>query len=263
MSYVAAATIGLLLGLLGGGGSALTLPSLVYLMSIEPVMATAYSLFIVGCTSLAGTVSYLRQGLVDGRAVLLFGVPTIVGVIFSRAWLVPALPEIIFRRGSFELGKSEFLMVWFAIIMLAAALSMIFDGRKNLENAARRSLPTFVIVLSGLMVGVATGIVGAGGGFVIVPALVILLRLSMRKAIATSLGIIAIKSILGFAGDYRNFNAMDWPLLIRFTLVAVAGIVVGVRLNRSIAADKLKLAFGWMVLVIGIGILIRELLPLD
>lgn len=256
--YFAAALIGLSLGLIGGGGSILTVPVLVYLFGIDAVTATAYSLFIVGTTSLVGSYPKYREGLVDLRTAFIFGAPSILAVYLTRAYLVPFIPESIFSVGSFELSKRLFLMGLFALLMVSAAFSMIRDKKtpaKTADNAA--GFKYGLILLEGAVVGVLTGLVGAGGGFLIIPALVLFTGLSMKKAVGTSLLIIAAKSMIGFTGDLKNLQP-DWSLLLMVTGIAIAGILLGNRLARNIDGQKLKKGFGWFVLVMGIYILIKE-----
>lgn len=261
LSLIAIAVIGILLGILGGGGSVLILPLLVYLVGIEPVLATSYSLAIVGTAALVGASGYLRQGLVDSKAVFAFGIPSIVGVFLSRSLLMPAIPDVLFASAAFELTKNTLVMLVFAILILASGLSMIFKARRNSESSDPQGPDRNVLVsiLAGVLLGVLTGFVGAGGGFMIVPALVFLLRIPIRHAIGTSLFVIAMKSLLGFFADALVLHGIQWSVLLQFIVVAVIGILVGVRLNRLVPAAKLKSGFGWMVLGVGIAVLIREL----
>lgn len=214
--------IGLSLGLIGGGGSILTVPVLVYLFGVEPVMATAYSLFIVGLTSAVGVFPKYKEGLVDVRTGLIFGAPSIATVFLTRQWLVPNIPNTIWQINDFVLTKSVMLMLLFAILMVAASVSMIRDP-KTTSTQSELSFNYPLIVLEGAIVGVLTGLVGAGGGFLIIPALVLLTKLPMKKAVGTSLLIIAAKSLIGFTSDASQ-QTMDWTLLLSITLMAVAGL---------------------------------------
>lgn len=260
VGYIAAAFIGLSLGLIGGGGSILTVPVLVYLFGIDAVTATAYSLFIVGATSLVGAWPKYKEGLVDIKTALAFGAPSIVAVYLTRAWLVPFIPDPVFTAAEFELSKRLLLMGLFAVLMVFASLSMIKD-KKPVATAAGgpQGFRWGLILLEGTVVGVLTGLVGAGGGFLIIPALVLFTGLPMKKAVGTSLLIIAAKSLIGFTGDLGQLQP-DWTLLGIVTGIAVAGILVGNVLARRIDGGKLKKGFGWFVLVMGIYILIKELM---
>jgi uncharacterized membrane protein YfcA len=260
LGYIGAVLIGLSLGLIGGGGSILTVPVLVYLMGVEPVTATAYSLFIVGLTSAVGGFQKFKEGTVDTQAAVLFGIPSILAVFLTRKFLVPAIPDVIFSWGAVDVTKGTFLLILFAIMMLLAAYSMIRSNGISVApatNASPVKINIPLIALEGTFVGVLTGLVGAGGGFLIIPALVLLRKLPMKTAIGTSLVIIAAKSLIGFTGDLMNMK-MEWPLLVAFSGLAIAGIFAGNRFARNIHGDSLKKGFGWFVLAMGIYILLRE-----
>ena len=261
VGYVLAAVVGISLGLIGSGGSILTVPILVYVMGINPVLATGYSLFIVGSTALVGGVQSAIQKKVDVKTVLIFGIPSIAAVYATRMWLVPLIPNELFSIGSLVITKSIALMLLFAVVMILASISMIKSGEKkdqSYENAPMKyNYP--MILLEGAVVGLLTGLVGAGGGFLIIPALVILARMPMKLAVGTSLFIIAAKSLIGFIGDLQGSEVIDWTLLGSFTGFAVVGIFIGIWLSKKISGDKLKKAFGWFVLVMGIYIIIKEI----
>ncbi len=259
LGYFASVLMGLSLGLIGGGGSILTVPILVYLFGLSPSTATGYSLFIVGLTALVGSVSYIRQGSIDFKTGLTFAIPSFIGVFASRAYLLPNLPESILTFGSFTLTKDLLIMLVFAALMLAASTTMIRKKKPKaaiqISDSARLSL----IAAEGLIIGGITGFVGAGGGFLIIPALVILAGLSMHKAVGTSLMIIAIKSLFGFLGDFKSAQVIDWTLLFSLSLIAVVGIIIGSILSKKIPEAKLKAAFGWFVLIMGSIILLEQL----
>lgn len=258
--YVGALFIGLVLGLIGGGGSILTVPILVYLMFINPVMATAYSLFVVGTTSLVGAIKNIQKGLVDFKTAIVFATPAFIAVYITRKFLVPAIPEELFYVGDFLLSKDTAIMVFFASIMLLASISMIRGHKELTEKETKNTHFKYsTLIIQGFCIGLVTGIVGAGGGFLIIPALVFLAKLPMKKAVATSLFIIAINSLIGFLGDIQNFE-IDWPFLLVFTSISVVGIFIGIYLNKFIEGKKLKKIFGWFVLLMGIYILYKELL---
>ncbi|GAB4030195.1 sulfite exporter TauE/SafE family protein [Spirosoma gilvum] len=260
IGFSASIFIGMSLGLIGGGGSILTLPVLVYMMGINPVLSTAYSLFVVGTTSLVGSVNYMRKEQVNYRAAFVFAFPSFLAVFLTRKYLVPAIPDPVFTLGTFALSRNVAIMLFFALVMLAASMSMIRDKKGELGNDSSKlqfNLP--LIALEGALVGTLTGIVGAGGGFLIIPALVLLARLPMKMAVGTSLLIIATKSLIGFLGDLSNMQ-VDWPFLLEFTALSVVGIFVGSYLSRYVAGEKLKKAFGWFVLSMGVYIIAKELL---
>jgi uncharacterized membrane protein YfcA len=259
IGFAAAVLIGISLGLIGGGGSILTVPVMVYILKIDPVLATAYSLFVVGSTSLVGAGTYMKKGLVDYKTALVFAIPSFIAVFLTRKFLVPALPDPLFTLGEAIITKNIGIMVFFAVIMLAASYSMI-KGKKGgdaVEGEVKFNFP--MIALEGLVVGVITGIVGAGGGFLIIPALVLLAKLPMKLAVGTSLLIIAAKSLIGFLGDVST-QTIDWQLLLIFTSLSIVGIFIGSALSKKINDQVLKTGFGWFVLVMGIYIITKELL---
>lgn len=260
--YLASVLMGVVLGLIGGGGSILTVPILVYLFALDPMLATAYSLFIVGFTALIGGVQAFRRGDVELVTGLIFAAPSFLGVYLTRAWLVPALPEVMVDFGRFELTKALFIMLLFALLMVVSSISMI-RGKKKKDSATKAELSPFLryglIGLEGLVVGSVTGLVGAGGGFLIIPALVVLVGLSMKKAVGTSLLIIAAKSLLGFLGDVQQGVVLDWAILGGASAAAAVGILVGGLLASRVPEGPLKKGFGVFVLVMGSGILIDQL----
>jgi uncharacterized membrane protein YfcA len=262
IGYIASIFIGITLGLIGGGGSILTVPVLVYLFGVDVVAATAYSLFIVGISSVVGSVTYFKNKLVSIKTAIVFGIPSIISVYLTRAYIVPAIPEHILNIGDLEITKGIMLMVLFAVLMIFASYSMIKvckNCKDEDENAPdEQSFNYPVILLEGLIVGVLTGLVGAGGGFLIIPALVLLSKLKIKKAIGTSLVIIAAKSLIGFLGENPS-TGIDWGFLILVSLFSIAGIFIGMLVSKKISGGKLKPIFGWFVLVMGIFILIKEL----
>lgn len=258
LGFLGALIIGLVLGLIGGGGSILTVPILVYLLALDPVLATAYSLFVVGSTSLVGAVTNMIKGMVDYKTAIIFAIPAFVAVYLTRAYLVPAIPSTIFEISGFTLSKNLGIMLFFALIMLIAAVSMIKNKRNEEKAIVNHTLNYPLVILEGAVVGVITGIVGAGGGFLIIPALVLLAKLPMKVAVATSLFIIAVKSLIGFVGDVQNMS-IDWVFLLSFTAISIIGIFIGMWLNKFIDGKKLKKSFGWFVLVMAVYILYKEL----
>lgn len=274
IGYLGAIVMGLSLGLIGGGGSILTVPILVYLFQIDAVLATAYSLFIVGFTSLVGSFSHIKLGNIHWRTAIVFGIPSIISVFLTRSYLVPMIPNPIMTFGqdfnggaSLVISKSVGLLLLFAIIMVMAAYSMIKPAKNAIEDESQSGgagsfQPQFnypLILVEGAIVGLVTGLVGAGGGFLIIPALVLLAKLPMKQAVGTSLMIIAAKSLIGFVGDMRGNEVIDWSFLGVFSSIAVVGILLGSWLSKRIPGEKLKPAFGWFVLVMGTYIIIKEL----
>ena len=256
VGYFAALLMGLTLGMIGAGGSILTVPILVYLFGVDPVLATAYSLFVVGATALVGAAGCARAGRIDYRAAALFGLPSVAAVFSVRLWVIPNLPGEILG-----VPKGTFVLVVFALVMLAAAVTMIRPGKTSTAvGQAPAKTRVSVAVLEGVIVGGVTGFVGAGGGFLIVPALVYFLRLPIRLAIGTSLLVIAGKSLIGFCGDLAGSQIIDWGLLLAFAALSSIGIGVGVWLGAKVPAARLKVGFGWFVLITGITIVLVELM---
>jgi uncharacterized protein len=257
VGYLLAVLVGVSLGLIGSGGSILTVPILVYIMGVDAESATAYSLFIVGCTALAGGIqnAVLRQ--VDFNTVLLFGIPSILAVYATRLLLLPLIPDPLFSTGVFTITKPVALLLLFAVVMVMAAVGMIRNGTGAVTEAPAPRHTRFIA--KGIVVGLLTGLVGAGGGFLIIPALVITGRMPMKKAIGSSLFIVAINSATGFTGDLIHGRYVNWQLVLLFTLCALAGITAGMLLSKKIAGSQLKKGFGWFVLVMGTYIIVKEL----
>jgi len=258
--YIASALIGISLGLIGGGGSILTVPVMVYLFGINPILSTSYSLFVVGSTSLVGAFNNYRKGLVRIKTALLFGLSSITTVFITRKFIIPAIPTDIATIGHFQLTQAIVTMVLFAILMVIASISMMKnqDGKYKVDAGEHKKVNLSKLLAYGVAIGVATGILGAGGGFLLIPTLVLLVKLPMKEAIGTSLLIIALNSLIGFTGDIGHFT-MNWFFLMKVTTIAIAGIFIGGILSKKISGDKLKKGFGWFVLLMGIYIIVKEL----
>ena len=256
IGFTGALFIGVILGLIGGGGSIFTVPIFVYILGINPIIATAYSLFVVGSAALVGAVRNAQKGMVDFKTGIIFAIPAFITVYLTRKFVVPAIPQELFSLGDFMVTKDIGIMIFFALIMILASFSMIKGRKESNEQEVQYNYP--LIIIEGLVVGFLTGIVGAGGGFLIIPALVLLAKLPMKKAVATSLMIIAIKSLIGFLGDVQNIE-IDWTFLLGFTAISVIGIFIGLYLNKFIDGKKLKKGFGWFVLIMGIYIVLKEI----
>lgn len=260
IAYLAAALIGLSLGLIGGGGSILTMPVLVYLFGIHPLLATSYSLFVVGSTSLIGAISNYRKGEVNLKAALFFGAASIVTVFATRKFVVPLIPEHLFTIGNFRVSSALATMVFFGVLMLMASISMITSKRTEGEvQECKDCIKFFKLLGYGIAIGLVTGILGAGGGFLLIPALIFLLKLPMKKAIGTSLLIIALNSLIGFTGDLGHFD-IQWKFLLEVTAIAITGLLIGSLISKKIPGEKLKKGFGWFVLAMGIYIILKEIL---
>jgi uncharacterized protein len=258
---IMALIIGITLGLIGGGGSILTVPVFVYILGIPPVEATAYSLFVVGATSAAGALGYQKQGLIAWKDGLIFAIPSLIAVFLVRSLVVPALPQTMGGMLGLSFSKDLFIMVLFAVIMAMASITMIKDGIQVAPNPNMSPLKkSIIIMIEGFGVGAITGLVGAGGGFLIIPALVILMGMDMKLAVGTSLMIIAVKSLIGFTGDIIALPSIDWALILQFTALSLVGVWFGLRISKHVSGQKLKKAFGYFVAIMAVAILTVELL---
>ena len=255
LGYIGALFIGLVLGLTGGGGSILTVPILVYLMSINPVTATAYSLFIVGTTSTFGAIQNYRKNLVDIKNGFIFAIPSFIAVYLTRKYIVPEIPKVIIES-PFLITKDTFLMLFFAVIMVFGALSVLKKKSQNTNSEEKRNL--ILIGIQTFTIGIIIGLVGAGGGFLIIPSLILFTKLPMRKAVGTSLFIIAMNSLVGFIGDVQNLE-IDWLFLLTFSAISVVGIFIGMYLTKYTNESQLKKIFAYFVLVMAAIILLKEM----
>ena len=255
LGYVGALFIGLVLGLTGGGGSILTVPILVYLMNINPVTATAYSLFIVGTTSTFGAIQNYRKNLVDIKNGFIFAIPSFIAVYLTRKYIVPEIPKVIIES-PFLITKDTFLMLFFAVIMVFGALSVLKKKSQNTNSEEKRNL--ILIGIQTFTIGIIIGLVGAGGGFLIIPSLILFAKLPMRKAVGTSLFIIAMNSLVGFIGDVQNL-VIDWTFLLTFSAISVVGIFIGIYLTKYTNESQLKKIFAYFVLLMAAIILLKEM----
>jgi uncharacterized protein len=243
LTVALAAVVGVTLGLLGGGGSILMVPLLVYVAGMEAKEAIAASLVVVGVTAAVSAIGHARAGRVRWRTGLLFGAAGMVGA-FAGGFLGGHLP-------------GQLLMAAFALMMVATAVAML-RGRKDVDSSkAHAEFPVGRMLLDGVVVGLVTGLVGAGGGFLVVPALALLGGLPMGVAVGTSLLVVAMKSFAGLTG-YLATVSIDWALVGAVTAAAVVGSLAGARLVDRIPADVLRKAFGWFVLAMGALVLVQQ-----
>lgn len=257
LGYFFSILIGVLLGLIGGGGSILAVPLLVYLFKMDAVIATSYSLFIVGVSSYVGVVNFLKKNLVDLKTAFLFGIPSIVTIYITRSFLLPQIPANIISINTFTLTKNMFLMLFFSMLMFASSLSML---KKNVNKETPTTKKNFgASIIVGLFVGIISGLVGAGGGFIIIPALVFFLNLSIKKAIGTSLLIIALNSTIGFLSNIKSIE-IDMHFLLFITSLSILGMLIGIYLSNRIAGENLKPMFAWFVMLIAVLILYKEII---
>jgi len=254
--YLASILIGITLGLIGGGGSILTVPILVYLFQINPEKATSYSLFIVGITAMVGAYRHYTLGNLKIKSALYFAFPSVVSLLFIRKIVLPAIPVQLFSIGTIAVSKDLLIMVVFAVLMMAASVSMI---RKSATTTTTTKINLPRLALIGFLVGFITGFLGAGGGFLIIPALLFFANLPMKQAVGTSLLIIFINSLIGFTGDVLNGVSIQYSFLLTVAAIAIVGMMIGTQLSKKIDGAKLKPAFGWFVLVMGFYIVAKEL----
>jgi len=256
-TFIASLGIGLSLGLIGAGGSILTIPVFVYILKKDPVSSSVYSMFVVGISSMAGSIQSIFNKLVDFKAVVTFGIPSVLGVFIARKTIFPVIPDELFSVGSFTLSKSMLLMLCLSSLMFLAARRMLKPAEKRDAIELRDAQVTLALLLRGLVVGMVTGLLGIGGGFLIVPALYLLVNLPVKKAIGTALLIIAINSLFGFLNSYTSME-IDWLLLIKFSMGAVVGIIIGTKLSRKIPGNYLKKTFGWVILSMSFYIVYKQ-----
>lgn len=255
--YTSALLVGLVIGLAGGGGSILTVPIFVYVFRIPAVLATTYSLFVVGATSFIGSANHIWHKRINLPVAVAFALPSFISVYISRRFIVPALPDPLLQVGSVYLAKSDAILYFFVIVMVLAARAMIRNDRPDRGEAADGRPRYGALARDGLAVGMLTGTIGAGGGFLIVPMLILLAGLPIQQAVATSVLIIAINSFVGFLGDIGH-TAMNWNFLLPFTGLSVIGIFIGMALARFVAPQRLKKGLGWFILVIATYMFIQE-----
>lgn len=261
LGYILGLLIGICLGVMGAGGAVLTIPVLVYLFQIDSITATFYSLFIVGITAMIGTIGYIRNQLFDSKTVVFFGIPSVISVILTTRILVPSIPNVILGNSSYTLTKHLLLLILFAMLMIFSAIAMIRSSRviKQDDYTEMHKYRYGLIIVQGMLVGMVTGILGAGGGFLIIPALVLLARLPMKKAVGTSLFLITLNCIIGFASKYSTIEEVNWVFLFTFSSLTVAGILTGILFTKKISGEKLKKGFGYFMLIMGTFILTKEL----
>jgi uncharacterized protein len=250
-----AVLVGVSLGLVGSGGSILTVPILVYVVGVPASLATTYSLFVVGFSAFVGTVKATQDKMVDFRTAVSFGIPSISSIFLVRGFLMPLVPKEIIKVANFTLTKDIAIMLLFAVLMVWASVAMVRQGAVGKAGNAPTNYRK--IFVRGVWVGIITGMVGVGGGFLIIPTLVFVASLPMKQAVATSLLIIATNSFIGFFSSLHG-QAMDWQFLLTFSGCSVAGILVGRFLSQFVSNERLKPAFGWFVLAMGIYILATE-----
>lgn len=258
LGYVAIVFIGIVLGSMGAGGSMLAVPVLVYLFSLDMVTASAYSLFLVGMTSLAGAIIKQKEKRVDIRVALLFGIPSIIAAFIARKWIIVMIPEVIWKTSSFEIDKAQFLLCIFALLMVLASIISVCGKKPG--GQLPHNMRSIKVIYAGFVVGLIAGLLGIGGGFLILPALMVFARLPFRMAVGTALVVIACNSFLGFCGDLLN-HSVNWYFLLPLTGLAIVGMMLGDRLHQNLLIGSFwRKGFPWLTLVTGAGIFFAQLL---
>ncbi len=258
LGYTGAFATGLILGLLGGGGALLSIPVLVYFFHLEASVATGYSLFLIGIAASSGALQNIRKKMVDYNAALYYGIPSVVTVYIFRRFIIHELPDTIFILGSFSLSKNNLILFLLTLVMFGVAYKMIGSNGEDIKDG-KRSVNHVMLMVYAVIIGCFLGLVGAGGGFLMTPALIYFANLNMKKAIGTSLLLVAINSFIGFLGDLHSDMQMDWKFLLFFSVFSISGVAAGNYLAHFANNQKLKKGFGWFVLFTGVLILVKEL----
>lgn len=259
--FVLSFGMGMTLGLLGAGGSILTVPILVYFFNIAPLKATTYSLLIVGLAASAGALNYWTRQLVSFKSAFIFAIPSMCSVFLARSYLIPILPDPMFRLGHVQVGKNEAVMLLFALLMCLSAYFMFRNGSKERPLRPQQQANPMQLLLLAFYsagIGLLTGAIGAGGGFLIMPALIEFFRLPFKLAVGTSLTIIAINSLVGFNSDLLNGPSIDWSLLLMLLATTLTGMLTGTYLSKKMDATALRRLFAVFVLVVGVVVLAEQ-----
>ena len=251
-----AVLIGISLGLMGGGGSILTVPLLVYFFHVNPFLASTYSLLIVGFSSLLGAIPYIKNNEYHIPAIVQMGIPSVIVVYITKYFLVPLIPEKVFISGNLGVNSDQLLLVFFSLLLIVAAFAMI----RKTEIKPHKKVSVIKLISQGILIGFLTGLVGVGGGFLIIPVLVFVCEIPMKKAVGSSLIIIVLNTIIGLVA-VNDFASFDQLLLVKISVLSILGIVIGTLLSKRIEGSKLKKGFGWFILVMGLTILFKEILP--
>lgn len=252
IGYTLAIAVGLTMGIMGSGGSILTLPIFVYLFHIEPIQALDYSLFTISIISLVGSVGHVHKKEIDFKTTALFILPSMLTVYITKQYILPNIPDS-FPLYQNTISKDQIIMSLFAIIILASAFAML-RKRENKNRSRRVSNHIILLVSIGFITGLLTGLVGAGGGFIIVPALVLVLGINIKQATAASLFIITINATFGLLSNFKQLDQINWTILIIFTGITLIGLMIGFQLKTKLKPENLKVVFGYFLGAIGIAI---------
>lgn len=244
--------IGVILSLLGSGGALLTIPVLVYIFDVDPYWATSYSMFIMGVSNWAATIDNIKKNLIYYKIGLCFAIPGLLVTFIIRRFILPIVPDVLFESDVLSFTKGSAIMLSFAILMFYTAIKTF--RRKNTIEYSRIEFSPVINILQGAAIGLVTGFAGAGGGFLIVPALLFTVKMPMKEAAATSLFIISITTFLGFFGDFNPAIEMDWTLIIFCTAFSILGILITSFIKDTFSNKFLKTSFGYFIL--GLSLLV-------
>lgn len=257
ISLFASSIIGIAIGLLGAGGSILVMPVLVYILGLPPTIATTYSLGIVGISSAIAAMQTSREQKVNAKVILTFAFPAMFSIMIMRAFIMPALPKIL-EIGTLHISIDSFSMIILSILMLISAQRMI--SQKKLQSDVTHDISLSLLVLTGLCIGVLTGFTGIGGGFLIVPSMILIGRMNIKEAAFTSMILIAMNALPGFFVDLLNGKNLEWGLFTLLTIASVFGGYAGIILSKRISQDILRISFGIIITLLAFFILFKELI---
>lgn len=250
--YTLAISVGLTMGIMGSGGSILTLPIFVYLFHIEPIHALDYSLFTISIISLIGSIGHVYKKEIDFKTTALFILPSLLAVYITKQYILPSIPDS-FSLHQNSISKDQIIMSFFSILILVSAFAML-KKRNNINRSRRVPNPIALLIIIGFITGLLTGLVGAGGGFIIVPALVLLMKINIKQATAASLFIITINATFGLLSNFKHLDQINWTILIIFTGITLIGLMIGFQLKTKLKPENLKVVFGYFIGAIGIVI---------
>jgi uncharacterized membrane protein YfcA len=256
LGYLGALLTGLVLGLLGGGGAAVSIPILVYAFGVPASVATGYSLLIVAFTALLGTVQNIRLKLVRYSALIKCGLPALISIYIMRRFLIHSIPNVFFTVHGFVMTKNSFILLLLAFFMVLVARNMIVAAKPKTDEP--EPAPYLLILIQSILIGLFTGLVGAGGGFLLIPLILSAEPMEFRNATATSLTLVTLNSFIGFLGDMQSNSQMDLTFLLAFMGCSIVGVLTGITIATRIDNKKLRLVFGYTMMVIAIYIIIRE-----
>lgn len=259
-AFLCAILIGLSLGILGAGGAILTIPVFVYVLHVNGLDAITCSLFVVCLTSLTTAIHYFRTKQIHLKAILSFGVPSLISVWFFRGWVLPAIPDPLFTLNHYVISKSSGLLIIFALLMFVVAKKMLATPVVKTDAPDNKVNHSMSFILNGLFVGAITGLLGAGGGFLIVPALVLLLNLEFKIAVGSSLCIIFLNTAMGLLAKTELLYHLNWKLLSTFTLITIASSLYGTQIAHKYSSQKLKRLFGFVLIFVACFMLYEEVL---